>query len=155
MDEFAEVAEPYGTFFENLTDLMPSFILALVILALFTYGGWKFSHWITHGFRGGKSSIQRVFYRRVIFGIVFFFGLIMVLPVFGYTQIATFFLAGGSLMAVIFGIAFREIGQNILGGFLLAINRPFEIGDLVAVGEFEGTVITLNLRSTHLRSYEG
>lgn len=155
MDDLSSVTEPYETLFENLMNVLPSILFASLLLLVFTYLGWKFSRWVTQGFKGGKSSILRVFLRRIIFSFVVLLGFILVLPIFGYTRIATFFLAGGSVMAVIFGIAFREIGQNILGGFLLAINRPFEIGDLVALGEFEGTVINLNLRSTHLRSYDG
>lgn len=155
IEDLSVVTEPYGTFLDGLIEVLPEVLAAVLVLGLFTYGGWKFSGWVTHGFRGGKFTIMRTFFQRIIFGFFLLLGLVMVLPILGYTQIATFFLAGGSLVAVIFGIAFREIGQNILGGFLLAINRPFEIGDLVAVGDFEGTVINLNLRSTHLRSYDG
>jgi small-conductance mechanosensitive channel len=156
MDDLMDtVSQPYETFFENLFDTLPSLLLALGIVLTFVYFGWKLSRWLTHGFRGGKTSLLRVFFQRLIFLFTVFVGFVLILPIFGYTRIASFFLAAGSLIAVIFGIAFREIGQNILGGFLLAINRPFEIGDLICLGDFEGTVISLNLRTTHLRTYDG
>lgn len=155
VEDLADVTEPYRTFLEKFMDVLPSLLVAIAVFGLIAYVGWKFSQWVTHGSQGDKFSVMRSFFQRIIFGFMLVLGLILVLPILGYTQIATFFLATGSVLAVIFGIAFREIGQNILAGFLLAINRPFDIGDLVAVGDFEGTVINLYLRSTHLRTYDG
>lgn len=155
MEDLADVAEPYETFFGNMVDLLPNLLLALAILLTFTCIGWILSRWLTRGFRGGRQSISRTLVQRLIFIVVFLVGFILVLPVFGYTRVAAFFFAGGGFIAVIVGFAFRQIGENILAGFMLGINRPFEIGDLVAIGEFEGTIINLNLRVTHLRTYDG
>lgn len=150
-----DVSQPYGTFFQNMMESLPSLLLAVGILSVFAFIGWVLSRWLTQGFRGGKTSMLRLFFQRIIFFFLFLLGFIFVLPIFGYTRIAAFFLAGGSIIALIFGIAFREIGQNILAGFMLALNRPFEIGDLINLAYHEGTVISLNLRTTHIRTYDG
>jgi small-conductance mechanosensitive channel len=53
------------------------------------------------------------------------------------------------------GFAFRDIAENYLAGLLLSLRRPFELGDVVAIGAREGTVQGLSIRATELKTYDG
>jgi small-conductance mechanosensitive channel len=59
------------------------------------------------------------------------------------------------LLGLAFGLAFQDVLRSWLSGFFLLVERPFRIGDDIAVGGFEGTVETVELRSTVLRTPEG
>ncbi len=50
-------------------------------------------------------------------------------------------------------LAFKDILENFFAGILLLFSRPFEVGDQVTLGAFEGTVTDLELRTTTLRIY--
>lgn len=64
-------------------------------------------------------------------------------------------LAGAGITAIILGFAFRDIGENFLAGVILATSRPFGSGDTVQSGEFMGKVVAVDLRNTHLKTFDG
>lgn len=59
------------------------------------------------------------------------------------------------LSSVAIGFAFKDIFQNFLAGLLILLQRPFTIGDQIAVGAYEGTVEEIQTRATTLRTYDG
>ncbi len=59
------------------------------------------------------------------------------------------------ISSVAIGFAFQDIFKNFLAGVLLLIQEPFNMGDQIIVGEYEGTVETINIRTTQIRTYQG
>ena len=59
------------------------------------------------------------------------------------------------LGSVAIGFAFQDIFKNFLSGILLLLQEPFSLGDQIIVGEYEGTVAEIALRSTQIRTYRG
>ena len=53
-----------------------------------------------------------------------------------------------TLIALILGIAMQQTISNIANSFLLAVDRPFEVGDRVEIGETIGTVVSIGVLST-------
>jgi small conductance mechanosensitive channel len=67
----------------------------------------------------------------------------------------TAFLAGLGILGFTVGFALQDISQNVVAGLLLLIQKPFELGDLIAVGNYTGNVLSVDLRSTELRTLDG
>ncbi len=59
------------------------------------------------------------------------------------------------LGSVAIGFAFQDIFKNFLSGILLLLQEPFSLGDQIIVGDYEGTVAEIALRSTQIRTYQG
>lgn len=59
------------------------------------------------------------------------------------------------LGSVAIGFAFQDIFKNFLSGILILIQRPFRIDDQIIVGDYEGTVEQIDIRTTKLRTYDG
>ena len=59
------------------------------------------------------------------------------------------------LGSVAIGFAFHDIFKNFLAGILLLLQEPFSLGDQIIVGDYEGTVAEIALRSTQIRTYKG
>ncbi|AFZ34468.1 MscS Mechanosensitive ion channel [Stanieria cyanosphaera PCC 7437] len=59
------------------------------------------------------------------------------------------------LGSVAIGFAFQDIFKNFLAGILLLIQEPFHIHDQIIVGNYEGTVEGIDLRTTKIRTYNG
>jgi small-conductance mechanosensitive channel len=53
------------------------------------------------------------------------------------------------------GLALQDLLRNILAGIFLLIERPFRIGDAITVGDLSGTVETIELRTTGIRTFDG
>ncbi|MCD6161386.1 MAG: mechanosensitive ion channel [candidate division Zixibacteria bacterium] len=56
------------------------------------------------------------------------------------------------LLSVGIGFGLQNITSNFISGLILLFERPIKVGDRVSVGETEGDVIAINMRSTMIRS---
>lgn len=63
-------------------------------------------------------------------------------------------IAGLGVSSVAIGFAFKDILQNWLAGLLILIRQPFEIGDQIVVGDYEGTVEHIETRATLIKTYD-
>ncbi len=59
------------------------------------------------------------------------------------------------LSSVAIGFAFQDIFKNFLAGVLLLLQEPFQIDDQVIIGDYEGTVEKIDVRTTKIRTYQG
>ncbi|NEO31577.1 MAG: mechanosensitive ion channel family protein [Symploca sp. SIO3C6] len=59
------------------------------------------------------------------------------------------------LSSVAVGFAFQDIFKNFLAGVLLLLQEPFRINDQVIIGDYEGTVERIDIRTTQIRTYTG
>lgn len=64
------------------------------------------------------------------------------------------FVAGLGLGGLAFALAARDTLANAFGGAVLITEKPFTIGDWIAVNDVEGTVEDINFRSTKIRSFD-
>lgn len=58
------------------------------------------------------------------------------------------------LSSVAIGFAFQDIFKNFLAGVLLLLNEPFKVRDQIVVGDYEGTVESISIRATEIRTYQ-
>jgi small-conductance mechanosensitive channel len=61
-------------------------------------------------------------------------------------------LAGLGIGGLAVAFAARETIANIFGAAVLAVDRPFKRGDMIAMGDIRGTVEHVGIRSTRLRT---
>ena len=84
--------------------------------------------------------------------LIGFAGILIALGVMGMQGIAASLLATGGVAAIVLGFAFRAIGENLLAGFFLAVNRPFKVGDLIKTGDTTGHVQMIELSYVLIRT---
>jgi small-conductance mechanosensitive channel len=58
------------------------------------------------------------------------------------------------LLSVGIGFGLQNVTSNFVAGLILLFERPIKIGDRVMVGDTEGDVIGINIRSTTIRSLD-
>ncbi len=63
------------------------------------------------------------------------------------------FIAGLGLGGLAFALAAKDALANIFGGIVIIMEKPFVIGDWIAVPEVEGVVESISFRSTKIRSF--
>ena len=64
-------------------------------------------------------------------------------------------LGGSALIVAVVGFAAQPVINNVICGLLISLQRPFEVGDRIIVGEESGIVEDITLRHTILRLYDG
>lgn len=64
-------------------------------------------------------------------------------------------VAGLGLTGFALGLALRDILSNVVSGVLVLLYRPFKRDDRITVSGFEGTVVSVDLRYTILKTEKG
>lgn len=105
--------------------------------------------------KGLFSSFQTALITKLVSSAFWVIGFTLAMNILGLEKILISFIAGGGLVAVIFGFAFKEIGENLLAGIFLSFSRPFKIGDLIESEGLAGTVQDIEMRYTHIRTEDG
>lgn len=65
------------------------------------------------------------------------------------------FLAGLGILGFTVGFAIQDVSKNFVAGLLLLLQQPFDIGDSIEVAGYGGTVMTIDLRATQMRTFDG
>lgn len=77
-------------------------------------------------------------------------GSILVVNAIGYN--VTPLLAGLGLGGLAFGLAAQDTLKNFFGSVNVILDRPFQVGDYVKINSIEGTVESVGLRSSRVRT---
>jgi len=83
---------------------------------------------------------------------VILLGSFMLLRVLGVDLTGMGMVLGG--LAVGMGFGLRDFASNIIGGLMLLIERPVREGDLITLGEYEGRVAHIGIRSMRISSWD-
>jgi MscS family membrane protein len=62
-------------------------------------------------------------------------------------------IAGVGLLGLAVALAAQDTVKNFLGGMTIFADKPFQIGDWIVIGDVEGTVEEVGLRSTRVRTF--
>jgi len=89
---------------------------------------------------------------KVVYYAVIVLVLVAVLDIFDVKLTAI--LAAAGIMSVALGFAAQTSVANIVSGFFLLMDRPFEIDDVIDFEGQQGTVTSIDLLSTKLRTFD-
>jgi MscS family membrane protein len=84
--------------------------------------------------------------------VVLALGVVSLLSALGYPVAGL--LAGLGVGGLALALAFQKTGEHLFGSIALAVDQPFRVGDFVKVEDFVGTVETIGLRSTRIRTLD-
>ncbi|MEE8170223.1 MAG: mechanosensitive ion channel family protein, partial [Phycisphaerae bacterium] len=92
--------------------------------------------------------------RKTLKIIVVVVGLIFILQALGVTDATVNRLfAGLGLGGLAFALAAQDTIKNFFGSITVILDRPFQVGDWVKIGDVEGTVESVGLRSSRVRTF--
>jgi small conductance mechanosensitive channel len=128
--------------------------LAAALLILFAF--WVFFRVTRRGLRLalGRSSVHEYLVRLLVDDIyrvvLLVFAIVMAADQLGFNVGAA--LTGLGIAGVALGFAAQDSIANVIAGFLIFIDKPFEVEDWVTVSENYGQVTEITLRSTRIRT---
>lgn len=134
---------------ENMKVSLARLVTGILLLILALYLSGRISSFIEgriakgqHLDPGLRYTIARLFrYLLVTFGVLFVLQQAFDLDL---TSLAVIFTA----LSVGIGFGLQYIAADIASGFILLFERPIRIGDRITIGEDEGDVQSINLRTT-------
>lgn len=144
------------SWFLGFTASLPNILVSIVIIV----GFWYLS-------KLTREIVQRVFQNfthsgpvsRLMAGIgqsiVFLTGIFISLGILHLDKTVSSLLAGAGVVGLAVGFAFQEIASNFIAGILIALRKPYNVGDILKINEHEGHVLDIDLRTTRISTYDG
>lgn len=127
-------------------------IRALAIL----FGGWIVAKLATklieRSTRRYTDAQGAMILRRFVYWLVLVVALIMSLRQLGFEL--SVLLGAAGIFTVAFGFASQTSASNIISGLFLIGERPFGVGDVIKVGSTLGEVLSIDLLSVKLRTFD-
>lgn len=133
-------------------DLLSPYLTAIVIVAI----GYVVARSVA---RGAEALIRQMGseHSAVITQKLVFYGLLVVAILIALTQLGiklSGLLAAAGIFTVALGFAAQTSVSNVISGFFLFMDRPFSINDTVKIDTTLGTVVSIDLLSTRIRTFD-
>ncbi len=103
--------------------------------------------WVKRG--GAVISLLSSFLKYIAVIVIAFF----VLSAFGIDTQAL--IAGIGILSLVVGLAIQPLLQDIIAGMFVVFEKTYDVGDVVVVDGFRGTVTEIGIRTTKLRDAGG
>lgn len=85
--------------------------------------------------------------------VVYFIAFMMILSTL--TIDVSAMLAGAGIVGLAVGFGAQNLVRDIITGFFIIFEDQFSVGDFVRIGQFEGTVEEIGLRTTKIKTWTG
>lgn len=136
--------------------MLPNLVVALILLILTFYvagvvRGWleKFINRFSHSAALNNLVLTLLYIGMLMVG--FFF----VLNVLNLDRVVISLLAGVGIIGLALGFAFQDIAANFISGVIIAVQKPFGVGDNIETNDYFGTIERISLRTIDIRQTTG
>jgi len=85
--------------------------------------------------------------------VIYFIALMMILGTLNIDVKGL--LAGAGIVGLAVGFGAQSLVKDIITGFFIIFEDQFSVGDVVQIGQFQGVVEEIGLRTTKVKSYTG
>jgi MscS family membrane protein len=104
------------------------------------------------GVSGSRGTDLQPLFRRVLNALAVIIAGALILRTLGYNISAL--LAGLGIGGAALALASKDTLSNIFGSITVFMDRPFRINDRIKIGDYDGVVIEMGLRTSRLRTLE-
>jgi small-conductance mechanosensitive channel len=124
----------------------------LIAIAVFV-GAWLIIRWSSRTFDyfSNRSARGRFLFKRaepIVRMVVWFYATFLALGTLAPSRET--FLALIASIGLAIGLGAQDLVKNIIGGMVVLIDRPYQLGDRVKIGDAYGEIDHIGLRSTKL-----
>ncbi len=100
-----------------------------------------------------RNETVVLFLTRIYTVVIAIFAVLMALSELSFD--VTGILTGLGLGSLTIALAAQDAASNFFGGFIIILERPFEVGDWITADVIEGGVEDITFRSTKIRTIDG
>jgi len=158
-----EVGSAFNLLYEKLLGwlrqlivMLPNLVVAVILLVL-TFVVARLVQRIVQRLlpRVSPSVTLNNLVSTVLYVLTLLVGTFFVLTVLSLDKTVTSLLAGVGIIGLALGFAFQDIAANFISGVIIAVQRPFNVGDVIETDKFFGTIERISLRTLDIRQTTG
>lgn len=142
-------------FHEDLKTLLNA--VALLGTVMFVYAAWDVACDSIASRSAGHLRAERLLVpmtRKLVRVTIIVCGCLCAVALFGGTRTIATMIGTLGIGGLVIALAGKDSVENLFGSFTIMFDMPFALGDWVKIGDAQGTVEQINLRSTRLRTAE-
>lgn len=144
---------------ETVDRVITKVVLIVVILQAAVWGIGVISFWITSTLErkkkeGDTSGVAAFTALRIVAKIAVWAAVVLVILDNLGIDITTF-VAGLGIGGIAVALALQNVLSDLFASISIALDKPFVVGDYVVVGEVNGNVEHIGLKTTRIRSLSG
>ncbi|MFC5271046.1 mechanosensitive ion channel family protein [Adhaeribacter terreus] len=150
------VSEKLEMWLQYFILMLPNLIMAILVLIvtflvarLFRKGSEKLLVKVSHSVPLNNLIATLVYTGVILMGIFFALGILKL------DKTVTSLLAGVGILGLALGFAFQDIAANFISGVIIAVRKPFGVGDVIETNEHFGTIERINMRTIDIRRQTG
>lgn len=138
----------------NVTGVIKAFKITLILTIC-----WCITSFLSTGastlLRIGKSNNEQLdttamkFINNIIRILIIVFAVVMIISELGYN--INGLITGIGVGGLAISLAAQEAISNLISGFIIIFEKPFQVGDLIKTPSIEGHVVEVKMRSTTMR----
>lgn len=156
----------FTTFFQGFSNNIASFFagsVTAIIASAITIFVWMLILKITKislkrlGDKPGAMQKRRKTISKVSISIINYtlaiISIIILLAIWGVNVLPA--LAGLGILGLVVGLGAQKFIQDLIAGFFIIFEHHFDVGDVIEVSGFKGTVTDIGLKTTKIRNWKG
>ena len=113
------------------------------------FAEWLRKHFVRSSNKTGNVLVELT--SRCLKCLAFFLCVIAIAQVFGFSALGI--ISGMGIGGIAVALAAQQTIANFFGSLTILLDRPFTIGDWIVVNGVEGSVESIGLRSTRIRTF--
>ena len=109
---------------------------------------------LEHFAKGSKAMVTSVkLLKSLLKYVIFIVAILFCLSAWGVNT--TTLIASAGILSLIIGLGAQSLIADIIAGLFMVFENDFEVGDIVVIDGWRGTVIEIGMRTTKLVDYRG
>lgn len=101
------------------------------------------------------KNIQIDLLKEFVKWVLYSVALLIMLNLFHLEGVATTLLASAGVLGIVIGFATQNVMQGFVAGVVIGLDRSFEVGDSVKIGDTQGVIEKIKARTTRVKTGDG
>ncbi|MDX5435947.1 MAG: mechanosensitive ion channel [Pontibacter sp.] len=141
---------------EQAVLMLPNIFVALLLLIITFYVAGFVRDWLEKFInRFSHSAALNNLVLTLLYIGMLLVGFFFVLNVLNLDKVVISLLAGVGIFGLALGFAFQDIAANFISGVIIAVQKPFGVGDMIETNDYFGTIERITLRTVDIRKVTG
>jgi len=141
---------------ESAIAMLPNLVVAVAVLLLVIFAARFIRRGVNAILTRTTASLAIADLGSTLAWLIFLScGMFVALEIVGLEKAVASLLAGLGIVGIALGFAFQDIATNFMSGILIALQKPYTVGDIIKASSFTGEVTKIELRITRIRTFDG
>ena len=136
--------------------LLPNIFVAILLLIITFYLARVIRNALDNVIsRFSHSAALNNLISTLLYLMLLLIGFFFVLSVLKLDKVVISLLAGVGILGLALGFAFQDIAANFISGVIIAVQKPFGVGDMIETNDYFGVIERITLRTVDVRKPTG